>query len=100
MLIQRWLFGFRGSVLEDGAVDQALCVRCPASQIELHLEAIVGLLDIDGDGEAEPLTDGTLITRWLFGFRGATLVTGAVDHEHCTRCDAAAIETYLAVLEE
>ena len=34
--------------------------------------------------------------RYLFGFRGATLTTGAVDLAGCTRCDAAAIEAYLA----
>ena len=48
-------------------------------------------MDIDGDGAAEPLTDGLLVLRYLFGFRGATLVTGAVGGG-CTRCDAPAIE--------
>jgi len=35
-------------------------------------------LDIDGDGEIKPLTDGILIMRYLFGFRGDTLINGAV----------------------
>ena len=54
-------------------------------------------LDIDGDGSAEPLTDGLLVLRYLFGFRGATLITGAVG-SGCTRCDAPSIEAYLAGL--
>jgi hypothetical protein len=52
-------------------------------------------MDIDGDGAAEPLTDGLLVLRYLFGFRGATLVTGAVGGG-CTRCDAPAIEAFVA----
>jgi hypothetical protein len=55
-------------------------------------------LDIDGDGECDALTDGLLGLRYLFGFRGAVLVTGAVDVANCTRCDAASIEAYLAGL--
>ena len=53
------------------------------------------LLDVDGDGSADALTDGVLLLRYLFGFRGATLVAG-VDLGGCTRCDATAIEAYLA----
>ena len=52
-------------------------------------------IDIDGNGAAEPLTDGLLVLRYLFGFRGATLVTGAVGGG-CTRCDAPAIEAFVA----
>jgi hypothetical protein len=52
------------------------------------------LLDIDGNGVAQPLTDGLLALRFLFGFTGATLTSGAVGGG-CSRCDAAAIEPYL-----
>jgi hypothetical protein len=52
-------------------------------------------LDVDGDGTVQPLTDALLILRYAFGFRGAVLVSGAVDAA-CTRCDAPAIEDYLA----
>jgi hypothetical protein len=54
-------------------------------------------LDIDGDGSFEPLTDGLLVVRYGFGFRGATLINGAVA-AGCTRCTAPAIEAYLADL--
>jgi hypothetical protein len=53
------------------------------------------LLDIDGNGSTTALTDGLLVLRYGFGFRGATLVTGAVGLG-CTRCDVPAIEAYLA----
>ena len=55
------------------------------------------MLDIDGDGEVDPLTDSLLVLRYTFGFRGATLITGAVDGD-CTRCDAPSIEAYIAPL--
>jgi hypothetical protein len=51
--------------------------------------------DVDADGETSPLTDGLLILRYMFGFRGATLVTLAVG-VNCTRCDAPSIEAFLA----
>jgi hypothetical protein len=55
-------------------------------------------LDVDGDGEVQPLTDGLLILRRLFGFSDAALTAGAVDTGDCTRCDAAAIEPFLGLL--
>ena len=37
-----------------------------------------GTFDIDGNGVAQPLTDGLLLLRYLFGLRGEALVNGAV----------------------
>jgi DNA-binding beta-propeller fold protein YncE len=54
--------------------------------------------DIDGSDVADPLTDGLLLMRYLFGFRGDALVTGAVDAINCTRCTAAQIEAYIGSL--
>lgn len=56
------------------------------------------VLDIDADGDTDPLTDGLLVLRYLFGFTGAALVSGAVDLVHCTRCNAPTIESYLQLL--
>lgn len=56
------------------------------------------LLDIDGNGSVEALTDGLLLLRYSFGFRGLTLVQGAVDLVSCTRCSANEIEAYLGSL--
>jgi hypothetical protein len=52
-------------------------------------------LDIDANGAFAPLTDALLVLRYAFGFRGATLITGAVGGG-CTRCTAPAIEAYIA----
>jgi hypothetical protein len=54
-------------------------------------------LDLDADGEAAALTDGLLLVRYLFGLRGASLVNGVVDVD-CTRCDAPAIEAWIAAM--
>ena len=57
--------------------------------------AVPAPYDVDGNGASDPLTDGLLALRYLFGFRGAVLVDDAVG-AGCTRCDAPAIEAYLA----
>jgi hypothetical protein len=54
-------------------------------------------IDIDGDGQFLPLTDGLLVLRYGFGFTGNTLITGAVGGG-CTRCDAPSITAYLQSL--
>jgi hypothetical protein len=59
----------------------------------------VSNLDVDGNGKAELGKDGVLILRYLFGFRGTTLTNNAVGTA-CTRCDAAAIEPYIAHIDE
>ena len=51
-------------------------------------------IDIDGDGQYLPLTDGLLLLRFGFGFGGNTLIAGAVG-PGCTRCDAPSITAYL-----
>jgi VWFA-related protein len=57
--------------------------------------ADIDCLDVDGNGSVEALTDGILTIRYEFGFRGQTLVDGAVG-TGCTRCTAAQIEPHLA----
>ena len=58
---------------------------------------VPAVLDIDGNGIRRLLSDGLLVLRFLFGFTGAPLVSGAVE-AGCTRCDAPAIEAYLGGL--
>ena len=87
---------FIGSLDEVALYDKALTTQ----DVTDHFVASdLGLaLDIDGNGVKSPLTDGLLALRYLFGFRGATLINGAVDTVNCTRCTAVAIEAYLASL--
>jgi hypothetical protein len=86
---------FVGSIDEVALYDKALT----AQDVSEHFVASgLGLaLDVDGNGIKDPLTDGLLTLRYLFGFRGATLITGATG-PGCTRCTAVAIEAYLASL--
>ena len=98
LLVLRYLFGFRGATLINGVVGPG-CTRCLAEPIEDYLEEIELQLDIDDDGEAQPLTDGLLVLRYLFGFRGPSLITGAVDLANCDRCLADDIEDYLDGLD-
>ena len=46
----------------------------------------------------EPLTDGVLILRRLFGFTDGALTSGAVDLADCKRCDATTIQPFLALM--
>ena len=97
LLVMRWGFGFNGAALVDGAVDLG-CTYCTPGQVVGHLQGMALLLDVDGDGETESLTDGLLLLRWGFSFSGDPLVQGAVDVD-CERCTAAEIETYLETLD-
>ncbi len=54
------------------------------------------IADVDQDGTITPLSDGVLTLRYLFGFRGQSLVSGNIVSANCTRCSATQISTYLA----
>jgi hypothetical protein len=95
LLVLRFLFSFTGTTLTTGVVGEG-CSRCSASEIETYLDSLT-ILDIDGNGSTTALTDGLLVLRFLFGFTGETLTTGAVGGG-CSRCDAASIEAYLQPL--
>jgi hypothetical protein len=96
LLLLRYFFGFRGATLVAEATGTG-CVRCTPDQIEPYIASILGLLDIDGVGGPQPLTDGLLLLRYFFGFRDAALVAGT-EVMGCTRCTADDIEDYIAGL--
>ncbi len=77
LLIVRHLFGFEGDSLINGAV-AADATRTTVSEIESFLNASETSFDIDGNGQADALSDGLLIVRHLFGFEGDSLINGAV----------------------
>jgi hypothetical protein len=95
ILAVRHLFGFTGDPLTTGVVDPA-GLRTSASALGNYLGQAQGsLLDVDGNGTADALSDGIVIVRYLFGFTGDALITGVVDPAG-TRNTAAAIESFLA----
>ena len=69
--------------------------RTSAEEISSYLEEASSELDVVGDGESKPLTDGLLLIRYLFGFSGDSLVNGAVGPE-AARNNAEEIEAYIS----
>ena len=55
---------------------------------------IQSIIDIDGNGRQEALTDGLLILRYLFGFRGENLIENSIGND-AKRTSSSDIETYL-----
>ena len=51
-------------------------------------------MDIDDDGDTAALSDGILLIRYLFGFRGDALTSNAIG-QGANRADAASIEDHL-----
>ncbi len=51
-------------------------------------------LDIDGDGESKPLTDGLLLIRYCLVSQVTHLVSGAIGSD-ATRDTAEAVEAYI-----
>lgn len=58
---------------------------------------VPAILDIDGNGQLTALTDGILVLRFLFGFTGTPLTSGAIG-AGCTRCDSSTLLSYLRSL--
>jgi hypothetical protein len=96
ILALRHMFELTGPALVSGAIASG-CQRCDDVAVTDHLLSIEPQLDIDDDGAVDALTDGLLLLRFLFGFTGPTLTSGAVADE-CTRCGAAEIAAYLSGL--
>ena len=93
LLVIRFLFGFEGEALTNGAVGTA-AERADAESVASYLGSARQALDIDGDGDAKALTDGLLLIRYLFGFEGDALISGAIGRD-ATRKDAASVEAYI-----
>ncbi len=95
-LIARYLAGISGGAITQG-VDTNGSLRTESSEVKRYLDIIRPLLDIDGNNEFNPLTDGLLLLRYLQGLRGSALIAGAVGMG-ASRSSAIDIEAYLAGL--
>ena len=98
ILILRYLFGLTENALIAGAVDSN-AIRSNSTEIQAYLQLGVdtGALDIDDNGEVKSLTDGLLVLRYLFGFRGLSLIDGSIGN-NATRIQANEIEDYVESL--
>ena len=67
--------------------------RDEASELSSYLNIHAARLDIDGDGGLGALTDGLLVLRYLFGFRGEALIDSALS-AGATRSTSSEIEAY------
>ena len=95
LLLLRYAFGIRGSALTAGAISADS--SSSSQQVEDYLNAASPILDIDGNGSMDALTDGLLLLRYLFGVRGESLINGAVSSS-ATRAYIDQVEEYIGSL--
>ena len=95
-LVLRSMFGLTGNSLINGVIGLD-ATYMTATDIQSRIEILGDLADIDGNGQKDALTDGILVLRYLFGFRGEALVYRAVASD-ATRKNSADIDTYLEAL--
>ena len=93
ILILRGMFGLTGDTLVVDVIGSGAVYKEP-EEIESQLSVLGELLDIDGNGQVDALTDGLLILRYLFGLSGDSLIAGAVAVD-ATRTSGADVEAYL-----
>ena len=97
LLILRYMAGMSGATLISGGVVSGDAARNTAAALTAYLDDLKPMLDIDGNGQVDALTDGLLISRYLLGIRGPALIAGALGINPA-RTTFTAIENYLAGL--
>ena len=95
-IVSRYLSDVLGVPLLNGALGSG-ATRTTETEIADHLADIEPLLDIDGDGRVDALTDGELLNRYLSGQRGAKLIEKVVG-PGAIRTTAHEIETQIQSL--
>jgi len=78
LLVLRHQFGFEGSALTNGALGSNATIT-NASDIATYISTRRVSFDLDGNSTLDPLTDGLLLMRYLFGFTGEQMTYNAVD---------------------
>nr|MBP8296882.1 Ig-like domain-containing protein [Burkholderiales bacterium] len=96
MVVLRYLYGMSGPALTNGAIG-AGAFRADPATLKTFLDNIAPQLDIDGNGLADPRTDGLMVVRYLFGLRGTSLIQGAIG-TGAKRTTAPQVESYIRAL--
>ena len=96
LLLLRSMFGLDGNALTSGAIASD-ATYVSSAEVESQIATLGALIDIDGNGQIDALTDGLLILRYLFGLEGDVLIHGVVA-SGATRATAVEIEAHLAAL--
>jgi hypothetical protein len=92
----RYMFGLNGAALTDSIVGPGAS-RSNSTQITAYLDNIKPILDIDGNGVVDALTDGILYVRFLFRLTGTALTDGVIG-SGATRTNATQIIQYLQTI--
>lgn len=95
LVILRYLLNYPASTVGSGAMSANAAP--PGGSAINYLASIRPRLDVDGNGQADALTDGLLIIRYLAGFRGDALIANCIG-VNARRSTAVDIEAYLATL--
>jgi hypothetical protein len=93
LLILRSMFGLTDEALTQNAISPNAQFTTSAD-IMSRINGLGLLLDVDGNSKLDPLSDGLLILRYLFGIRGTTLINGVIATD-ATRTTVSEIESYL-----
>ena len=93
LLILRSMFGLTDEALTQNAISPNATFTSSAD-ITSRINGLGLLLDVDGNSRIDPLSDGLLVLRYLFGIRGTTLINGVIATD-ATRTTASEIESYL-----
>lgn len=93
LLLIRYLFNISGTNLTSGVIG-ANATRSTPAATQQYMDLMRLVLDVDGNGQADALTDGIMLLRYIFNLRGNSLVNGAIGL-NATRTTAAQIEPFL-----
>jgi hypothetical protein len=96
LLLLRSMFGIDGNALVSGTIASNASITS-SQDILIEIDRLGMLLDVDGNGQIDALTDGLLILRYLFGLEGDTLIAGVVAQD-ATRATSVEIQAHLAGL--
>lgn len=94
VLLLRAMFGFQGQAFSSGMSGLSSAAAIEAAYQRVHVPSQALLLDVDGDGAVNPMTDGLILVRAMLGLSGAALVADALGI-NATR-NAAQIVSYIA----
>ena len=96
LILIRYLFGLTGTALTNNALGTG-ATRIDPALVLGHLNDIKPIFDVDGNGQADALTDGLILIRYLFGLRGPPLTAGALGPD-AMRTDPASVAAYIQLL--
>ena len=78
MLMMRYLLGLRGAAL-IADIPWTTATPPTAAMVEARISRQLSELDIDGDTLTNGLTDGLMLVRMMFGYKGEQVTGGAIN---------------------